>query len=239
MSAPGTIGADEAIKLARQAIASADRNLKSAAIFLATAEAQGKTQREMAEVGKSAAWVNGLLRWHRDGYPEDTPFGAQKPERDERHDERVRTSEACLGPKQKHRASAHSRISQSRSRKVVFFTEHERTTLVGVLGMLGSSSDNEALVAARKAEMICPRETLLGLTWDELIEAAERRRRELQSHAGASNLDRELGDYVIVHELLHCSVPNHGKLWKSRMLAHLGDHERLAERLQQHCGRPT
>jgi predicted metal-dependent hydrolase len=46
-------------------------------------------------------------------------------------------------------------------------------------------------------------------------------------------LDQELGDYVIVHELLHCSVPNHGKLWKSRMLAHLGDHERLAERLQR------
>ena len=46
-------------------------------------------------------------------------------------------------------------------------------------------------------------------------------------------LDRELGDYVIVHELLHCSVPNHGKLWKSRMMAHLGDHERLAERLRR------
>jgi predicted metal-dependent hydrolase len=46
-------------------------------------------------------------------------------------------------------------------------------------------------------------------------------------------LDRELGDYVIVHELLHCSVPNHGKLWKSRMLVHLGSHEHLAERLRQ------
>lgn len=45
-------------------------------------------------------------------------------------------------------------------------------------------------------------------------------------------LDRELGDYVIVHELLHVSVPNHGKLWKSRMLAHLGDHEKIAKRLQ-------
>lgn len=45
-------------------------------------------------------------------------------------------------------------------------------------------------------------------------------------------LDRELGDYVIVHELLHFSVPNHGKLWKSLMRAHLGDHERLAERLR-------
>jgi predicted metal-dependent hydrolase len=46
-------------------------------------------------------------------------------------------------------------------------------------------------------------------------------------------LDRELGDYVILHELLHFSVPNHGKLWKSRMLAHLGDHSALAERLNR------
>src|SRR4029077_12541777 len=46
------------------------------------------------------------------------------------------------------------------------------------------------------------------------------------------SLDCELGDYVIVHELLHFSSPNHGKLWKSRMLAHLGDHEHLAKRLR-------
>ena len=36
---------------------------------------------------------------------------------------------------------------------------------------------------------------------------------------------------AIVHELLHFSVPNHGKLWKSLMRAHLGDWETLAERL--------
>jgi predicted metal-dependent hydrolase len=46
-------------------------------------------------------------------------------------------------------------------------------------------------------------------------------------------MDRELGDYVIVHELLHFSVPNHGKLWKSLMRAHLGNHEQLDERLRQ------
>ena len=39
-------------------------------------------------------------------------------------------------------------------------------------------------------------------------------------------LERTLGDYVIVHELLHFSVPNHGKLWKSLMMAHLGDYEK-------------
>jgi hypothetical protein len=36
---------------------------------------------------------------------------------------------------------------------------------------------------------------------------------------------------VIVHELLHFSVPNHGKLWKSLMRAHLGDYEAMEARL--------
>jgi predicted metal-dependent hydrolase len=46
--------------------------------------------------------------------------------------------------------------------------------------------------------------------------------------------DREVADYVIVHELLHFFVPNHGKLWKSLMRAHLGEYERLGERLKRH-----
>ena len=47
------------------------------------------------------------------------------------------------------------------------------------------------------------------------------------------DLDEDLGDYVIVHELLHFRVPNHGKLWKSLMRAYLGDYERQEERLKQ------
>ncbi len=45
-------------------------------------------------------------------------------------------------------------------------------------------------------------------------------------------LDDELWDYVIVHELLHFSVPNHGKLWKSLMRVHLGDYEKLEDCLR-------
>lgn len=45
-------------------------------------------------------------------------------------------------------------------------------------------------------------------------------------------LDREIGDYVIVHELLHFFVPNHGKLWRSLMRAHLGDYEEVMKRLE-------
>ena len=44
--------------------------------------------------------------------------------------------------------------------------------------------------------------------------------------------EREVADYVIVHELLHFSVPNHGKLWKSLMRAHLGDYEKMEQRLR-------
>ncbi|MGD9874236.1 MAG: M48 family metallopeptidase [Kiritimatiellia bacterium] len=46
-------------------------------------------------------------------------------------------------------------------------------------------------------------------------------------------LKSALWDYVIVHELLHFFVPNHGKLWKSLMRAHLGDYERLDAELRR------
>lgn len=49
-------------------------------------------------------------------------------------------------------------------------------------------------------------------------------------------LDKKLGDYVIVHELLHFSVPNHGKLWKMLMRTHLGDWESMEKRLSQATG---
>lgn len=45
------------------------------------------------------------------------------------------------------------------------------------------------------------------------------------------DMDKEIADYVVVHELLHFSVPNHGKLWKSLMRAHLGDYEALETRM--------
>jgi|688.fasta_scaffold171574_2 predicted nucleotidyltransferase len=47
-------------------------------------------------------------------------------------------------------------------------------------------------------------------------------------------LDPDLWDFVIVHELLHIQIPNHGRLWKSLMHAHLGDWQQAQQRLQQH-----
>ncbi len=48
------------------------------------------------------------------------------------------------------------------------------------------------------------------------------------------DMDTELGDYVIVHELLHFTVPNHGKLWKMLMRAHLGNYETSEQQLSRH-----
>lgn len=50
-------------------------------------------------------------------------------------------------------------------------------------------------------------------------------------------MNRELGDYVIVHELLHFSVPNHGKLWKCLMRAHLGSYEAIEQELRRVANR--
>lgn len=55
----------------------------------------------------------------------------------------------------------------------------------------------------------------------------------LNFNAELLSVDRELSDYVIVHELLHFLVPNHGRVWKSLMRAHLGDYEGMQTRLKE------
>lgn len=61
----------------------------------------------------------------------------------------------------------------------------------------------------------------------------------LSFNAELISLDRDLADYVIVHELLHFFVPNHGKLWKSLMRAHLGDYELYEDELKKSAHNKT
>lgn len=50
------------------------------------------------------------------------------------------------------------------------------------------------------------------------------------------NMEKEIQNYVIVHELLHVNIPNHGKLWKSLMSAYLGDYEAIEKKLKKQTG---
>jgi hypothetical protein len=63
---------------AKHAIESGETSLHVAAEDIAAARDQGATQRQIAEaVGKSAAWVNRLLKWRESGYHDGTAFGPQ------------------------------------------------------------------------------------------------------------------------------------------------------------------
>jgi predicted metal-dependent hydrolase len=46
-------------------------------------------------------------------------------------------------------------------------------------------------------------------------------------------LPKDLGEFVIVHELVHLLAPNHGRVFKSFMLAYLPDWEEREDRLHQ------
>jgi predicted metal-dependent hydrolase len=46
-------------------------------------------------------------------------------------------------------------------------------------------------------------------------------------------MPKELGEFVIVHELVHRLAPNHGKVFKSFMYAYLPDWEIREQRLRQ------
>lgn len=48
------------------------------------------------------------------------------------------------------------------------------------------------------------------------------------------DLPKELGEFVIIHELVHLLVPNHGKLFKCFMSAYLPDWEKREKHLQSH-----
>jgi predicted metal-dependent hydrolase len=52
-------------------------------------------------------------------------------------------------------------------------------------------------------------------------------------------IPKELGELVIIHELVHLLVPNHGKVFKSFMLAYLPDWEEKERLLQEYSKSST
>ncbi len=77
LSVVHTTTKEELLSRARTAIEAGEQSMHDAADALGLAqEEHSATQREMAQaVGKSASWVNALLKWRRSGYKDDSPFG--------------------------------------------------------------------------------------------------------------------------------------------------------------------
>jgi len=49
-------------------------------------------------------------------------------------------------------------------------------------------------------------------------------------------IPKSLGEFVIVHELIHLIAPNHGKVFKSFLLAYLPDWETRESHLREYVG---
>lgn len=49
-----------------------------------------------------------------------------------------------------------------------------------------------------------------------------------------ASLPKEIAEYVVVHELLHLAVPNHGRTFKVLLSAYLPDWERLHSKLDSY-----
>jgi hypothetical protein len=145
----------ELLNEARQVIVSSDTAtcsaMRRAAELIAAARARGASQRQIAvSVGKSAAWVNRLLKWRLGDYHDSTPFGPQ-----------AKTSRQRAGR------------SGAPERQRVEIPGGSRDQLVKILGMLGSEHAGERDNAARKAEELRKE---FDLTWDQLIIPANRSR---------------------------------------------------------------
>ena len=103
-------------------------------------------------------------------------------------------------------------------RAVVANGRVEDRTYQTTLALLGPSVFNRAAEGAMTGEGAIPRST----------------NGHLNFNVDLLGLDQDLWDYVIVHELLHFFVPNHGKLWKSLMRAHLGSYEVMEAELARY-----
>lgn len=49
-------------------------------------------------------------------------------------------------------------------------------------------------------------------------------------------LPKEIGEFVIVHEVLHMIVPNHGRVFKSFLNAYMPDWEKRQIKLREYEG---
>jgi hypothetical protein len=174
---------------AKNAIQQGEKSLRAAAEDIATAQAQGATQREIAQaVGKSLGWVNGLLQWRVEGYKDGTPFGPTSRAARQRRlvqsteqptgrtdaaspPERMRSREALTAitrAEDKKQSADRNRRGDRKTpaRRSCAFDRNGRDRLIQALYMLGSISSGERASAAQQVETL---RSEFGLTWQQLI----------------------------------------------------------------------
>jgi hypothetical protein len=124
--------------------------------YLLGARTLGATQRQSADaIGKSAGWVNRLLKW-RDGGCKDTPFGPQSKVKRERGRVQAPEQKTPLATAQEHSQAQTAKWDAARAK-----AELQRAELVAAL---------ETLPPDHPVEQVRAR---IGLTWAELVVAAE------------------------------------------------------------------
>ncbi len=92
--------------------------------------------------------------------------------------------------------------------------------------------------------MIRHQATTIGVPIPSIHFRAMRTKRASMSTRGRMTVDtgllrvpRELGEFVIVHELVHLLSPNHGRVFKSFMHAYMPDWEVKESRLRSYAAR--
>jgi len=158
---------------ARRAVEAGEHKFREVAECLAAAKKLGATQRQSAKaIGKSAAWVNTLLKWRSGGYRE-TPFGPQSKAKraavqSPKQSRRPMTAEEALAQ----RAQAEFQTARAVAVAAMFGADSKRipaparAELLKALHMLSSSRDTAAVLIERQRAR-------LNLTWDDLLVAAE------------------------------------------------------------------
>jgi hypothetical protein len=183
------------LERAKHSIESGVSSLRDAAEYLADAQALGVSQRQLADgVGKSAAWVNALLKWRQHGYPEDTPFKNRRPlakavQQAEQSQSSWEATDTCTSDQIQAAASGeaaetakldadapaedevvepenHANADAFGDNSDTTFSSVRRENLIEALEFLGSARPGKR---AKLALVVERRRSELGLTWDELL----------------------------------------------------------------------
>ena len=103
---------------AKAAIETSEQSLRDAAEALGTAQEEySASQREMAEaLGKSASWVNALLKWRRCGYKDASPFDLPRSRSAAKQSHKAKTTVSESGDGAANSADAETTISTDAER---------------------------------------------------------------------------------------------------------------------------